>query len=71
MQGNLLTLLEQKILLITGFAHIRLVTQGSIEFSAVNQQAPKEGVLLPTLLRAGQTGKQCVFQKLVCFLYGK
>ena len=29
------TLLEQKILLITGFTHIRLETLGSIKFSAV------------------------------------
>ena len=37
------TLLEQKILLITGFTHIRLETLGSVKFSAVNQQTPKEG----------------------------
>ena len=38
-----LDLLEQKILLITGFTHIRLETLGSVEISAVNQQTPKEG----------------------------
>ena len=37
------TLLEQKILLITGFTHIRLETLGSVEISAVDQQTPKEG----------------------------
>ena len=37
------TLLEQKILLITGFTRIRLETLGSVKFSAVNQQTPKEG----------------------------
>ena len=37
------TLLEQKILLITGFTHIRLETLGSVKISAVDQQTPKEG----------------------------
>ena len=41
--ATIFTLLEQKILLITGFTHIRLETLGSVKFSAVNQQTPKEG----------------------------
>ena len=39
---TIFTLPEQKILQITGSTHIRLEILGSVKFSAVNQQTPKE-----------------------------